>query len=133
MMTCWGTHRCQEARPQPAGACAALTIDESGGHQPGHAQWQMVGCINLIQLCLIFYSNIIRSWPARWAIKIFAARAAALITKQTFNIQVKFCTFYHSRPIRGSYCLKLTNQKPGVISRSPVILKWAAEGPREVP
>ena len=32
MMTCWGTHRCQEARPQPAGACAALTMDE--GH-PG--------------------------------------------------------------------------------------------------
>ena len=28
MMTCWGTHRCQEARPQPAGPCAAVSIDE---------------------------------------------------------------------------------------------------------
>jgi len=28
MMTCWGTHRCQEARPQAGGPCAALSIDE---------------------------------------------------------------------------------------------------------
>ena len=28
MMTCWGTHHCQETRPQPAGSCAAFSIDE---------------------------------------------------------------------------------------------------------
>ena len=28
MMLCWGTHRCQETRPQPAGPCAALTAWE---------------------------------------------------------------------------------------------------------
>ena len=28
MRTCWGTHYCQETRPEPAGPCAAISIDE---------------------------------------------------------------------------------------------------------
>ena len=28
MMLCWGSHRCQEVRPSPAGPCAATTESE---------------------------------------------------------------------------------------------------------
>ena len=28
MLSCWGTHRCQETRPSPAGPCAATTLAE---------------------------------------------------------------------------------------------------------
>ena len=28
MMTCWGSHRCQEDRPEPAGPCAATSLAE---------------------------------------------------------------------------------------------------------
>ena len=28
MLTCWGIHHCQESRPNPAGVCAASSLDE---------------------------------------------------------------------------------------------------------
>ena len=76
MLTCWGIHHCQESRPNPAGVCAASSLDEVNfnytylslsrqqylydiGQQEDYltcsASWKLVGCQvkGLPNLCLM--------------------------------------------------------------------------------
>ena len=99
MMLCWGTHRCQESRPQPAGPCAA------------HTEWE--GLEELTSLDLLEGSwRVVRAWNCRSGIS-FASCHHWRLSPTSNNISISLAG--PSGPLYKQVLQRVSLPYPGVL------------------